>query len=135
MYMLQAIAEQKMALAAYASEHSIPQLTTNQLDIVGKIIALLAPIEEITKAISAESASSVSIVIPFVRMLVKTMERNDNDRGIQTMKTQMLTSLKRRFESSVQDEHLVLATVLDPRFKDKVFGNPGEKSSARELLR
>ena len=59
-------AEQKVALAAYATEYSIPQLTANQLDIVGKIVAALSPIEEITKAISA-NAASVSLIIPFVQ--------------------------------------------------------------------
>ena len=56
--MLQGVAEQKMALAAYATENSIPQLTPNQLDIAGKVIAALSLIEEITKAVSA----SVSLI-------------------------------------------------------------------------
>ena len=51
LYMLQVVAEQKMALAAYATEYSIPQLTANQLDIAGKVITALSPIEEITKAV------------------------------------------------------------------------------------
>ena len=59
------VAEQKMALAAYSTEYSIPQLNANQLDIVGKVIAALSPIEEITKAVSA-NAASVSLIIPFV---------------------------------------------------------------------
>jgi len=54
-----------MALAAYATEYSIPQLTANQLDVVGKVIAALSPIEEIMKAASADAAS-VSLIIPFV---------------------------------------------------------------------
>ena len=81
-----------MALAAYTTEYSIPQLTANQLDIVGKVIAALSPIEEITKAVSA-NAASVSLIIPFVRMLSKTMEKRHDDKGVQTMKSEMLASL------------------------------------------
>ena len=92
LYMLQVVAEQKMALAAYATEYSIPQLTANQLDIVGKVIAALSPIEEIAKAVSA-NAASVSLIIPFVRMLSKTMEKRHDDKGVQTMKSEMLASL------------------------------------------
>ena len=33
-----------MSFAAYATEYSIPQLTANQLDIVGKVITALSPI-------------------------------------------------------------------------------------------
>jgi len=36
-----------MALAAYATEYAIPQLTPNQLDLTSKVIAALHPIEEI----------------------------------------------------------------------------------------
>ena len=49
LYMLQVVAEQKMALAANTTKYSIPQLTANQLDIVGKVITALSPIEEIMK--------------------------------------------------------------------------------------
>ena len=50
LYMLQSINTQKMALAAYATEYgSITMLNTHQLDLVRKIIAMLEPVEEITK--------------------------------------------------------------------------------------
>lgn len=51
LYMLKTIAEQKMAIAAYAIESDVPQLTANQLDLIDKIIAVLSPVQEITQAI------------------------------------------------------------------------------------
>ena len=51
MYMLQWVLEQKMALAAYATEHTIIQITSYQLELVAKIVAVLSPIEEVTKSI------------------------------------------------------------------------------------
>ena len=62
--MLQRIIEQKVALATYATENFINQLTSYQLELVGKVIAVLSPIEEITKSILAEAAC-ISMVIPF----------------------------------------------------------------------
>ena len=53
------------------------------LEIVGKVITALSPIEEITKAVSADAAS-VSLIIPFVQMLSKTMEKRQDDKGVQT---------------------------------------------------
>ena len=119
-----------MALAAYATEYSTPQLTANQLDIVGKIIAALSPIEEITKAISA-NASSMSLIIPFVQCYPKTMEKHHNDKGVRTKKSEMLTSLKTRFSDMENDECLVIDTLLNPR---KFFSGPGERAAARQLL-
>ena len=47
--MLQLIAEQKMALAAYSSELGLTQLSSYQFELVIKITAALNPVEEITK--------------------------------------------------------------------------------------
>ena len=90
--MLQTIAEQKMALAAYSSEYDIAQLSSYQLDLVNKIISALTPIEEVTKSIST-NAASVSAIIPFIRMLEKSLEKHHDDSGVQTMKQEMLKSL------------------------------------------
>jgi len=43
--MLQVVAEQKMALSAYATEYSIPKLTANQLDVVGKVMQVCLPLK------------------------------------------------------------------------------------------
>ena len=90
---MESIAEQKIALAAYAAEYSdIPQLSAHQLSIIDKIIAVLKPIDDITQSISTDKASA-SMIIPFVRALHKNWENNDDDHGVQTMKEEMLSSL------------------------------------------
>ena len=67
LFMLESIYEQKMAQAAYATEHGgITVLNSHQLDIIRKLIALLKPIEEVTKMISTNSAC-ISAVIPLVK--------------------------------------------------------------------
>ena len=72
LYMVKSVVEQKMALAAYASETGIVTLSPPQLDLIDNIIASLSPIEELTKSTSADCAS-VSLIIPFVKMLSKTL--------------------------------------------------------------
>ena len=50
LYILQTVYEQKMALAAYATEHGgITMLAPKQIDLTRKIIAALETIEEIAK--------------------------------------------------------------------------------------
>ena len=122
-YMLTSILEQKLALAAYATENSIPNLTSHQLDLVSKVVTVLAPVEEITQMISTEVAP-VSVLIPLVRGLMKTLEKHHiNDSGVRTMKGEMLVSLKRRFADMEHKEYLLLAIILDPRYKNKFFSN------------
>ena len=132
-YMLQSILKQKVALAVYSAEHNIPQLTPIQWDLFEKIFAALNPVEEITQSISTEIAS-VSLIIPFVRTFPKTLENHDNDHGIRTMKkNDMLISLNTRYgDVEIEsNEPLVLATLLDPRFKDKFFSATLEKNKAK----
>ncbi len=133
LYMLQNVAEQKMALAAYSTEGSIPSLTPNQLNLISKVIAVLNPIQEITKSISTDAAS-LSLIIPFIRALRKTLENHDDDSRVQTMKSDMLTSLNRRYKDVESDVPLALATLLDPRFKDKFFSGANKRANAKQLL-
>ena len=54
-YMLQSVVEQRMSLAAYGSDGSIPVLTATQLDIANKVMNVLSPIKEITKCNSEDT--------------------------------------------------------------------------------
>ena len=99
-----------MALAAYAAENSsIKQLSSHQLDIIKKVIEILAPIEEITRSISADLAS-ISIVIPYLRILTRALEKNTDDSGVRTMKGELLHSLKLRFSRIEENRKLSVAT-------------------------
>ncbi len=96
LYMLVRLLEQKLVLAAYATEFNITQLTSNHISFASKLIKILTPIEEVTKSIST-SAASVSVTILYVRIISKSLEPDDDDRGVKTMKTEMKASLARRF--------------------------------------
>ena len=134
LYMFQSIVEQKMALAAYCAENdSIQQLSTYQLVLIKKCVDILSPIEEVTRSISARLAS-ISIVIPYVRVLIRTLEKNDEDSGVRTMKGQILHSLRSRFAGIEERKELALATMLDPRFKDKFFGGNIIKATVKEWV-
>jgi len=70
--MLKSVVDQKMAIAAYATEGSIPVLNTYNLEIANKVIIVLSPIEETTKIVPEDSAP-ISFIIPLVRTLSKTV--------------------------------------------------------------
>ena len=133
-YMLRSVLEQKMALAAYAAENSgVQQLSSHQLDIMKRVIEILAPVEEITRSISAELAA-ISIIIPYICILTRALEKNTDDSGIHTMKSELLHSLKLRFTRIEENKQLSLATFLDPRFKDKFFSRNIVKATSKDIL-
>ena len=90
------------------------------MELMRQCVDILSPIEEITHSISAELAS-ISIFIPYIRILTRTLEKNENDSGIRTMKGELLKSLKSRFAGIEERKELCLVTLLDPRFKDNFF--------------
>ena len=111
-----------MALAAYVTEYGdVQQLTTTQLELARKIIKVLGCVEEITKSISTEAAST-SLIIYFVQAFHLTLEKHDDDeREIRTMKADILASLNRRYGNIEANATLMVAILLHPHFKDKFF--------------
>ena len=82
---------------------SIQQLSAHRLGLVKKCVDILSPIEEVTHSISAKLAS-ISIVIPYIHVLTRTLEKNEYDSGVRTMKGQILHSLKSRFAGIEEKE-------------------------------
>ena len=69
-----------------------------------------------------------------MKILQKTLNKHDDDSGIQTMKTEMLTSLERRFDDIEESELLLIATCLDPRFKDKFFSSDAKRVARKCVI-
>ena len=132
-YMVKSVIKQKTSLAAYATETGIVTLSPTQLDLAEKIVAAFSPVEELTKSVSADCAS-VSVIIPFVKMLSKTLQKHHNDSGVKTMKNEMFRSLNRRFCDIGDNQHLVLASLLDQHFKNRFFDGAEQQAKAKEMM-
>ena len=46
----------------------------------------------------------------------------------------MLCSLDQRFHDIEERQHLLLASLLDPRFKDRFFNGPEQRRKVKEML-
>jgi len=123
-----------MALAAYATEYGIPQLSSNQIGLAVKVVRVMSAIEEVTKSISV-SAVSASVIIPYVRIITRSLDRNSEDSGIQTMKAQLKVSLSRRFSDIEHNDLLIVATFLDPKFKDEFFTSSSVNTRVESAVR
>lgn len=118
--MIESLLEQRRALGAYVADNDLPAtLTVNQWTLLEKTKIVLAPFEELTRKVSSSTGSAAD-VIPAVTVLKRILAKeNEADSGIKTMKTTLLQAVNKRF-STVEDEPLyALATLLDPRYKDR----------------
>lgn len=121
--MLKSLLEQKRALCSYAADYDDlpPLFTGSQWKLVENVITVLEPFEELTNKISKATASAAD-VIPNVRALIRLLEKTqDTDHGVKTTKDTVLDAVKRRFSTIESEELYTLATILDPRYKDRFF--------------
>ncbi|KAK7122932.1 hypothetical protein R3I94_019901 [Phoxinus phoxinus] len=122
LHMLQRMLEQKRALNIYAGEHGkFTTPTADQWALISNLIETLGPIEEVTFEMSKAEAS-VSCIIPSIAVLKMVLQaEGPTTSGIKTLRETMFQSLERRFSKMEENRCLVLATLLDPRYKGQIF--------------
>lgn len=96
---------------------------------------MLEPVEEVTLEIS-RSEASISSVIPSIAVLKMVLQaEGPNTRGIKTLRETMLQSLQKRFARMEETKCLVLATLLDPRYKGHVFFAVDTLTKAKQWIK
>ncbi|XP_066585487.1 zinc finger BED domain-containing protein 4-like [Prorops nasuta] len=123
-YLLERLLEQKQAINLYIIDKpDISDLTYHQWELINNILNLLKPFEEITKIVSQRD-SCISEIIPFICTLRKFLQTDSNIfSGVGSMKEDLLQNINKRFTEYTifNNKNLIIATFLDPRFKDKFF--------------
>ena len=66
--------------------------------------------------------------------IIGSLEISDSDTGIMKMKREMLKSLKDRHKHMESNEYYAIATLLDPRFKQRVFSSSSLVALAKQML-
>lgn len=120
--MIDSLVHCKRALQSYASDSNsnLPAtLTGNQWSLLEKTATVLKPFQELTAEVSAASSTAAD-VIPSVRVLIRFLEsESEEQRGIQTTKATLLDAVHTRFDTVETEPLYAVATILDPRYKDK----------------
>nr|XP_054607366.1 zinc finger BED domain-containing protein 4-like [Nothobranchius furzeri] len=132
--MIERMMEQKRAITAYSSDHGhflCP--TPNEWDLAGKLVETLKPLEEVTLELS-KADSSASCILPSIGVLKSVLQaEGPHTAGIQTARKAMLQSLEDRFINLNQTKEVVLACLLDPRYKHRPL-NQETLSQAKSRL-
>nr|XP_033940878.1 zinc finger BED domain-containing protein 4-like [Pseudochaenichthys georgianus] len=136
LHMLQRALEQKRALSIYAGEHGgFACPSSHQWDIVSNVVETLIPIEELTLEVSHNN-SSASCIIPCLTVLKMLFQgEGPSTQGIRTLRQVMRESLVKRFSKVDETKMVVLACLLDPRYKNHVFSSDATLTKAKEWLK
>ncbi|XP_077083328.1 zinc finger BED domain-containing protein 4-like [Siphateles boraxobius] len=135
-YMMSSLIAQKRALGAYGAEYELPALfSAYQWGLIENAVTLLAPFEELTREVSSHKATT-SDVIPSVEALKRLLNKSlSTDSGVKTTKATLLEAVKQRFNSIYTEPLYVVATILDPRYKDCFFDQATKQRATEMLLR
>ncbi|KAI4808665.1 hypothetical protein KUCAC02_000713 [Chaenocephalus aceratus] len=134
-YMMLSLLQQKRPLSVYAADHDLPCMpSVNQWALMEKAVVVLSPFEELTRAVSAATASAAD-VIPAITVLKRHLSREEStDAGIKTMKRTLLEAVTERFDYAETEPIYSVATLVDPRYKDRFFTSPDHQELAKEAL-
>ncbi|CAL8374356.1 unnamed protein product [Gadus morhua 'NCC'] len=88
---------------------------------------------------SASEGNSMGAIIPEVIPSVTGLKRllareNEEDTGIKTMKKTLLEAVQKRFKTIENEPLYAVATLLDPRFKDRYFTGADSIKHAKDAL-
>ncbi|KAJ3608020.1 hypothetical protein NHX12_025070 [Muraenolepis orangiensis] len=134
-YMLKSLHEQKRALGAYVADFDLPDtFSASQWGLIENMLSLLEPFEELTQKISKASTSAAD-VIPSVMALKRFLGKEvASDHGVKTSKATLLEAVSRRFAEMEKEPLYSLATIIDPRYKDRLFSNEVKAEVKGRLL-
>ena len=72
--------------------------------------------------------------MPIVSSLIRLLQVDEKDSGIMSIKCKMLLSMQTCFGSCETEDLYCLSTLLDPRFKNRVFSCQSNMISSKEML-
>lgn len=116
-------------------------LTEEQWETAENFKALFEPFKLATTLMSADKYPTASNYVPVVQTLKKMCtefkfeERYTVSEELLTLQSTLLSELNVRFENILSNETLILAMVLDPRFKTRFLAENDKQNTIEKLKR
>ena len=134
-FMINSYVELKPALVQTLAnlEDVDTEFNNQEWQLMEKIQRTLQPLEEATRLLSKFEAS-ISMVIPLVTTILKSLEDTREDRGVLTWRRDLRENIKTRFSSIESNTHYTAATLLDSRYKHYLFRNPITYPQTKEYI-
>ncbi len=135
--MLERVLEQRRALVVYDTENtdSVKLPTASQWQTIEKMVAILRQFAILTEQ-SCRADASIYSVIPSLAALIYFLSSDEmiaSMSGVNTMRAELVTTLKNRFKGLHENVLYSVATALDPRHKLRFF-NAQESAAVTEHI-
>lgn len=134
--MMKRLLEQRTAVSAVllGSKRATTRelnLSPSELTQMELLVQILEPLAQATEMLSTDGYPSLSVMQPLLASLLKKqLKSTDQDaKLVVDMKQAISEKLHRRFSSELQHKFMLLATVLDPRFKMLKFLSTADRNN------
>ena len=131
-YMTERVLEQKLALVNYATDNDIPELTKAQWTLLENTVAVLCPMENVTRSVSNDE-STMADVIPLVLSVQMTL-RNLDAGSLTAMKAEILDDIVTRYCDLKSNQLYVVSTMTDPRYRTTLLKPESPATAKQQLL-
>lgn len=136
--MLQRLSEQRVAIQTVLPKVNCQHdLSSLQWSKINSIVEILQYFEEATKTLS-KSDVTLSVVIPLVNSICQVLyDTNNNEtlsESIRGLAEDLLTEMKARYGDLENNMMYASATVLDPRYKGRIFKSNYAVECVKEKL-
>ncbi|VDL71081.1 unnamed protein product [Nippostrongylus brasiliensis] len=118
--MLQRFLDNRKAIELFLVDRAdYPQLDTYDWALMKKLVDILKPLAVATKFVQHREYAPISVVIPLYKVILRQLDSSTKC----SVKEAIAEGLKRRMEDEgyEETEEFVIATMVDPRFKDSYF--------------
>ena len=110
-------------------------LCRSEVDSLKQLMSLLKPFEYVNREASAENYITISKIIPTVSFLIIQLQHLLVANSMKVVQQNLLNEVNKRFEPIEMNTHIVIGTLLDPRFKSIHFRDPSGYGRAIQKLK
>ena len=119
-----------MFVLVVTSSANFTNMTHGEWALAEKVNKILSPFQDATKKLSDHS-TSLADVWPIVKSIETVLKYYTEEEGVKTLVKGMLYDLENRFSFIKENDIYLLATTLDPRYKNVLFSEDGQKSNEK----
>ena len=137
--MLVRILEQQLAVCAVVVEAPSKvslSLEAKQIKMIEELCEILKPMKDLTVKLSSQTDCTSSIILPSLHKLMSThlAEGANESKFARDCKAALKTDLNKRYQDQDIRQHLLAASILDPRFRQLSFASMEEKTKLHDFI-
>jgi len=108
-------------------------LAPNMWSLLEKVKILSEPLEELTQNLSSYDACLSAVILAVLRLKL-TLESDNRDVSVKTMKSRLIAATDEHFEPFTKQDAATTATALDPQFKLVFFKSDAVCTTVRSTV-